>query len=471
MKTTILVSTILLLISSLHPRMYDPKDLKYSPLKPIKRLDYKKFKLSNGIKVYLLEDHSLPIFRIAGFIRAGSAYLSAKDMYKPHLAMKMLETGGTTRYKPDELDTLIENNAIEIGFDEDNDKCTFRGRSVAENKELLINLFTEMLTNPRFDTMRLEIIKDKEIDNIRRSLEKPDWLAYFYFMKYVYGEDSPLGRLPDQDGIKKINRDDLVSWYNNWIYPEDMYIAVVGDFSSKEMMILLNETLGKWKKEGKANAIIPEYKKENLKPGIYLIPMDINQASIEIGHQGIEKWDKRLPQVDMFNKVLGDDSDSRLYKEIRESQGLAYSVWGGIFRGVPIGTFRVELNTKPTTIDKTIDGIMKILKDMKEHEVNAEDLRGFKEKQGNLFVFNFRKPMQALLRIIDLDFYGKSLDTDEVFLRESMEVKASDILSIAKELVDTDRFVMVVVGPSSLEKVLSKYGKVNVIKLKDDSQK
>lgn len=459
---------MLFLITSLsNAKVYDPKDLKSTPLKPVRKLKFIKKVLPNGIKLFIYEDHTLPIFEFSGFFKAGYLYLPYRKGHIPSASMKMMEIGGTESQSPEIIEDWFERNAAGIRFWGDSELCGFDGNCLIEHRTQLLIFFKEILLKPRFDEKRFDIFKKQQIESIIRNRDRPSWLAHVAFNKLMYGKDTIWGWKPTEDDFKSLSREDLVSWHKKWVTPGNMYIAIAGDFNAEEVSREVEKLFDSW---NESPPDFPQIEKvrEDYPAGIYLLPKEVEQASIVMGHFGVKRWSDKKIQISMFNQIFGYDGfASVLIQVVRNELGYAYAVWGGIGEGIDKGLFRTVCYTKPSSVINAIDAMIKVINDMQLNTPSDTTMSVFKEKMQNQWAFRYENSMSVLKQEMIREFFKRPENEDEMDLEAFMKVKPDEVKAVAGDLINTNKLLIVVVGPKELESHLAKYGKVNIINIEN----
>src|SRR5690349_9887678 len=195
------------------PRVPSVTDLKYPPLKPIRIPDVASVTLPNGMKLFLLEDHELPIINGTARIRTGNLFDPADKVGLATLTGMVMRTGGTQSKTGDQLDQELENIAASVESDigESNGSVSFT--TLKDNTDEVLGVFRDVLTAPAFRQDRFALAINQLRSGIARRNDDAHGIAQREFADAVYGKDTPYGWQIEYATLDRIGRQDLVDFY------------------------------------------------------------------------------------------------------------------------------------------------------------------------------------------------------------------------------------------------------------------
>jgi predicted Zn-dependent peptidase len=443
-----------------------PYDLKYSELQ-YTQVKPETVKLANGIKVYLLEDHELPVFYGYAMVRTGALYEPAGKRGVAVLTGTLLRTGGLAALSADSLDQELEFMASSVSSDVSREMGEASCFSLTKNAPRTLELFAAVLRTPVFAADKLELERNKMLENVRRRWDDPAQTSGIQFAYVTYGKESPWAALSEAATLQAITRDDLVLFYSTFYVPNNLVLGFCGDFKRDELLAVLNRLFGDW--QPRPITLPAVARVEDVKtPGVFFVDKDINQVNIHLGHIGINRFDPNFFKVQLFNEIFGYGGFTcRLMREVRSNKGLAYVVYGGIGSGTDRGLLDIYCQTKTGSLTEAVGTIRDIIKDMQDAAVTDDELARAKKGFINSFVFKFDGTSKVLYRRMYLDYFGYPADYDETYLDRIRAVTKSDIQQAARDYIKPEGFVYVVVGKKdpATEKALVEFGKVTEIKL------
>ncbi|MGF1493918.1 MAG: M16 family metallopeptidase, partial [Microcoleaceae cyanobacterium] len=285
-----LVATALLMVTTLRSpavaataKHYD--QLTFPPLPEIQIPEYTRYQLENGMTVYLVEDHELPLVEGTALFRTGSRFEPDDKVGLASLTGEVMRTGGTQSHPPDELNQLLEQKAasIESGVGETSGSAGFS--ALTEDLSEVFELFAEVVQDPSFTEDKLELAKTQRQGSIARRNDDPNGIAGREFQKLIYGPESPYARTIEYVTLDNIQQPDLINFYQQYFHPENMILGIVGDFDPEKMKLMIANQFGSWKPERQATTPpIPEPSQANNGGVFFVSHPQLNQSYIQMGH-------------------------------------------------------------------------------------------------------------------------------------------------------------------------------------------
>lgn len=424
--------------------------------------------LDNGIILYMMEDHRLPLFNVSAIIRCGAAYEPIEMMAVPDFTGAIMRSGGTTNIDADSLNAILEliGGSIETNIgDEDG---TARLRVLSKDTELGIRLLADVLRNPAFPEDKIDLMKSQYKNRIKRRNDRPGSILNREWYHMIYG-DHPYGRILEWEYVKDIDQADLKAYHDRCFAPNNLMLGITGDFDPKEIKNLLNTYFGDWKKKELA---IPEMPKvaNTPKPGVYQLYKDINQANIRFGHLGITRDNPDRYAIAVMNYILGGGSfTSRMTTEVRSNEGLAYSVRSSFnTSSTDLGTFNASTQTKSSTAHKALRLMVDEVNRIRKESVDDEELEGAKDSYINRYVFNFASPGQIVSRLMQLEFDNRPPDELKTYIDNIRAVTKDDVMRVAKKYLHPEDMTYMVVGnPDDFDAPLDEFGTITTLEITD----
>jgi predicted Zn-dependent peptidase/outer membrane lipoprotein-sorting protein len=443
----------------------DYRDLKYPTLPDFKIAKPEVFTLPNGMQVFLMEDHELPLIQVNARIRTGSYFEPADKVGLAGLMGTVQRTGGTSRMTGDEIDDYLAARAasIETGIGGDSGSASLD--CLKQDFDDVFKVFNDVLRTPAFAQEKLDLAKVSVNTGIARRNDNVGGITSREIARLVYGPDSPLARMTEYATIKAITRDDLVAWHKANYHPNRILLGVVGDFKASEMRKKIEEMFGGWAKGPEPDKTSVAYRKDPV-PGYFFVEKsDINQANIVMAHLGIETRNPDYFAAQVMNEVLSGSFASRMFSNVRSKKGLAYSVYGtlGSSFNHP-GLFRAGLQTKLANTTKAIEAVRAEVVGMIETPATAEELKLAKDSILNSFIFNYDSKEKILSQQMTYAYYGLPADYLEQYRANIEKVTAADLARVAKKYLHPDQLAILVVGKAAeLDQPLTNLGKVTTV--------
>ena len=419
-----------------------PERLKYQPLnfKPPKAADYRRT-LSNGLVVYIAEDHDIPWFNASMMVKTGP-FLEPKDkLGVASFTSIVMRSGGTTTMTGEQI----------------NERMDFLAGSVSPNGLSIhmrhldegLKIWMDLLTNPAFPADKLRREKDLALPSIRNRNKNVSQVGSRAFSQLIYGEDSPITAERTEAGVNSITRDDLIAWHKKYWGANNAILVVTGDFKEAEMLQKLEATLGKWRTAEKAVPPIPKVQ-QVAKAGVYMVQPEVipNQGIIQIGHLGITQNDPDYPAVDLMNYTLGGGSfSSRITKVVRTDNGLAYTAMSSFPGGVLYtGSFMAFCQTKNSTVVFAAQLMMDLIEGVRAGQVSEKDLSFAKTARLNSFPSRFSSRSAILQNFASLEYNGQPMDYYDTYVAKYEKVTLADIKRVAQKWLQPDKLIIMVAG-------------------------
>ncbi len=443
----LLIAALVMFTAAASIHAQDVDNLKYPKINKLEIPNVDQVTLDNGIRVYLLQDKSLPVLKASVRMNTGSFLEPADKIGLASICGSVMRTGGTNKWSGDEIDEKLEaiGGSVETSIGLESGRASVN--VLSEFTDLGLDILAEVLRNPKFEEDKIDLAKVQERSSISRRNDDPQAIAFREFKKVIYGADSPYARTTEYATIDAITRDDLVDFHAKWFKPQNMQISIWGDFDKKDILAKLNKYFGDWKKEGDIVPSLPQvdYKFEN--KVYYIQKNDVNQTNIVIGHIGGYVTDKDYGALIVMNNILGGSFGSRLFNAVRSREGLAYAVFGSYTAKIKYpGIFVGFVSTKSETTVKAIKEMIKEMKRIQTVPPTKDEMKLGKDSYLNSFVFNFDSKAEVVNRLMDYDFYG--LPADHLFkVKEDVEkVTPEDVIKAANDNLRFDALRIVVVG-------------------------
>jgi predicted Zn-dependent peptidase len=446
----------------------DPRTMTFEPVQ-FTPPDPERVVLENGMVVYLLEDHELPLVTVTATMRTGAWLDPADKVGLAGIAGATMRTGGTQRMTPEQVDEELERLAatvsVGIGTESGSAMLDVLKKDLAQG----MRLFADVLMTPAFDLKRVELAKLQTIEGIRRRQDQPGAIAGREFMKLLYGADHPFGRESTVDSVKRITRDDLAAFHAATVHPNGIILGVTGDFDRAAMLALLNELFGAWPRGEVPPIVLPPVSAESTdRTVVRFVGKGTTQTHLRAGHLSVKEDDPDFPALTLLNDILGGSSfRSRLFNDVRTKQGLAYSVGSSLRSGVrEQGFWLMRAETKLTSTQDVIIRLIANVQRLQTQPVSDAELKEAKEAFINSFVFSFTSSSAIVGRLIGLEYDGLPKDFLQQLRDQVVKVTKEDLLRVARTHLHPDRLRILAVGPpDALPQVLNGFGEVKEIKL------
>lgn len=464
--TKIALAGVLVALSSTNfvwakpPEIGSVPPLKFSPPKPARHV------LSNGVVVFVLEDHELPLFSMSLKLKVSPVDEPADKKGSMGLMGNLWRAGGTRRLSPEALNDQLETAAIQIESSAGEESAGVSVSCLMEDQDKALGLFRDVFFEPAFQSGQLQLAKAKILESIRRKNDDPWNIGRRAFRDVTYGADHYYAWNPTPASLSRIARADLAALHKKILDPKQAQIAVSGNFKTTELLAALESLFGGWSSQSRI--ISPyDYTVRNGSTGtVFYVEKDLTQSLIYMGALGVSRHDPDLFSLNVANSILGEGGTSRLFGEIRSRLGLAYVV--ASFYTVPrgLGLVGAVVQTKGASTGDAVKALQKELIRIGHEPVQTAELQQAKDSILNSFVFRFDSSAQIVQESSDLEFFGFPPDYLETYPDRIRNVQARDIQTVSRKYFQPGRFRILVVGNQKLfGKPLSEFGPVTQLPL------
>src|SRR5579863_4155684 len=424
----------------------------------------KRIQLSNGMVIFLQEDHELPLISGTARIRGGSSNEPAAKVGLVDMFGEVWRTGGTKTQTGDQLDDFLEIRAAKVETGGGADSTDISLSCLKADFDDVFKVFVDLLQNPEFRADKLDLAQKQADDGISRRNDEVGGIAARESAKLAYGADNPYARQPEYSTIAAITRQDLLDWHKTNVHPNNIILGISGDFDAAAMEAKLRAAFESWPKG--ADAPHNEIQFHPAAPGYYLIPKgDVNQSSIHMLTLGTTRNNPDYYAISVFNEAFSGGFSSRLFNDIRTKRGLAYNVGGGVGAnfGHP-GILQFTMGTKSQSTIESIQALDEDIDALTKKPITDEEIQHAKDAILNAFIFRLDSPDKVLSERMTYEYYGYPPDWLDKYEAEIKKVTAADVNRVAAKYLHRDQFSVLVVGNTKeFDKPLSSLGAVKEI--------
>jgi zinc protease len=437
------------------------KKIPIPPLHAFKPVEPKRFELPNGLVVFLQEDHELPFISGTILIRGGSRDEPANKVGLVSLYGQTWRTSGTAKEDGDALDDRMEAKAASIETSGGAALTSLTWSSLKGDFDPVFASTMDVLLHPAFKADKLELAKQQIATGISRRNDDASGIASRESALLVYGAKSPYAREPEYATVGAVTLEDLNAWHTKTVLPNNMIVAVSGDFDGAAMEAKLRAAFGPLAKGAPYHGAKPEV--AGPKPGVYFVDKnDVDQSHVDIVGLGTERSNPDYYALSVMNEIFSGGFGSRLFQSVRTKLGLAYDVGGayGSSYDHP-GVFEVSASTKSASTVAAAQAMLAEIGRLKTVPPTADELRKAKEQVLNSFIFRYDSPDKTLNEQVTLAFFGYPKDFLEKYKSGIEAVTSADVSRVANKYVDVSKLAILVVGnQGELGTPLTTLGKV-----------
>jgi len=457
----LLAFALLVTFASVAQQVTPWNKLAFPPLPAFQPQQPTRIQLANGMVIFLQPDHELPLITATALVRGGSISEPAAKTGLVSLYGDVWRTGGTKTKTGDQMDDFLEARAAKIETSDGADSTTISLNCLKQDFDPVFEMFLDLLRNPEFRADKLELAKQQAYTEIARRNDDVNSIVGRQGAMLAFGKDNPYAREEQYATVAAVQREDLLNWHRQYIYPNNIILGVSGDFDPKAMEAKLRKVFEPWAKGPQAKD--PDIQFTATKPGYFFVQKtDVNQSSIALVGLGIMRNNPDYFAVSVMNEIFGGGFSSRLFNNVRATKGLAYSVGGGVGTSFSHpGMTRVQMQTKSDTTVSGIQALYEEIDGMHEKAPDATEMKRAKDQILNSFIFRFDTPGKVLREKMTYEFYHYPLDFLERYRGEIEKVTADQVQQVAKKYLQKDNLAVLVVGnDAEFDKQLKSLGPV-----------
>lgn len=404
-----------------------------------------KYKLSDGATMLYTPNNVNDIIAISIYAKggqlaeqkAGTANLTATAMMR-----------GTKNYTSLELSQVLEDNGIKIQPSASADAFAINVLTTKDEYDKTLELLNEVVNNATFEDYEIDKVKTEKLNTIKRNKDVPLQRAIEEYRDLIY-QNSPYSISSKilEKNIPNITKEDIINYYNSIFAPKNLVISINGNIDKDKTIQDLNNIF-----KPKENAKNFDFVQYNSKIPTVTTPRQTIQkvpttetAWILLGWQtnGVLN-EKDYATLQVIDSLLGSGMSSRLFKDLREQEGLAYQLGSGYSPNVLRGSFLLYIGTNPQTLDKAKSGLFAEITRLKTEYVGDKELQDAKEKLLGNYVIGLETNLDKASNIGWYEASTRGYEFKDKYEKLINSVTDSDIIEIANKYF-TDDYILSIV--------------------------
>ncbi|MDI6766443.1 MAG: pitrilysin family protein [Bacteroidota bacterium] len=404
--------------------------------------NYKKTILPNGIRIVTEEIPYVRSVSVGVWIDVGSRYENEKNNGITHFIEHMVFKG-TERFSNQQIARSLESVGGYLNAFTTKEHTCFYARILDEHLKTAIDVISDLVQRPILNTKEIEKEKLVVLEELKNIEDNPDDIIHDYLDKNIFYKH-PIGFpiIGRAESIRQYSRYSLLDYIHKYFVPKRLVIAAAGNLKHEKLVMLIDKY---FKSNGKSKHPFERSQvPHRVHAGKEVMEKPINQAHICMGTLGYGvKSQMRYPLL-VLNTLLGEGMSSRLFQNIRERYGFAYSIYSFTNLLSDTGSFGIYVGTDNNHIERSIDLIYTELERLKSKSVSRAELKRTKEQiKGNMMLV-LENMSNRMLRLGSGElYYGKNITFDEV-LRSIDAVNQEVIMEAANKIFRIEKFSTVI---------------------------
>jgi zinc protease len=398
-----------------------------------------------GIEAWLLEEYAVPLIAMEFSFAGGAAQDGAEKAGLANVLSGMFDEGAGP-YDAAQFQEQLDESAIQMRFSESRDELSGSLKTLARHADKAFELLQLALCEPRFDTAAIDRVRAQILSGLKRKANDPNARASkAWFQKAFAGHAYGLPEEGVAEALETVGADDLRAQAKRLIARSNLKISVVGAIDAKRLAGELDRIFGSLPAEASLTpvpAITPMGMGD-----IEIIDLDIPQSTIRFGMPGLLFADDDYVAATVMNHILGGGSfTSRIWQEVREKRGLAYSVSTGLYPYRKAGLFFGGTATKNERAKEALDVIRRELAKMAAEGPSEAELDKAKRYLVGSYALRFDTSTKIANQLTMMQV--ENLGIDYISRRNAMfeAVTLDDARRVAKKLLAPGKMLVTIAG-------------------------
>ena len=418
---------------------------------------YQKTSLSNGLRVMTATMPHTRSVTVGVFVGTGSRYESAEHSGVSHFIEHVCFKGTAMRPTAKEISEQIEGVGGVLNGGTDKELTIYWCKVPQTHFTTAVDVLADMICHSTFEPGELEKERQVIIEEINMCLDSPQHSVDLLIDEVVWPEQA-MGRdvAGTRDTVSRLSRDDMLAYMRQQYLANNAAVALAGNVSHQEALAVVEDALGGWESGQRREWYAAD--DHQLTARSRVEPRDTEQAHLCLAVRGLSLTHKDRYALDLLNIVLGDGMSSRLFLEIRERRGLAYSIHSYADHYLDTGALTVYAGVHPEQLSHCVEAVLKELQKLKEDLASEHELRKAKEYCKGRLLLRMEDTQSVVGWLGGQELLMGSVRSVEEVVSALEAVSAGDICRVAGELFQSEKLSLAVVGPveeSGLEPLLS----------------
>ena len=442
MKNKVFVLMLILITASLSLAQLDRSKLPQAgPAPEVKIGNAESFVLSNGLKVYVVENHKLPSIAFSLVVDI-DPIVEGKNAGYISTAGQLLRTGTKNRSK-DKLDEEIDF----LGADLATSATSIYASGLSKHADKIMAIVSDIILNPEFKQEELEKIRKQTLSGLAYQKDDPDAISGRVRSAIMFGKEHPYGEMETEETVNSITLEMCNKYFETYFRPNVSYLAIVGDITKAKAKSMVEKYLSKWAKKDVPQNTFPTPKapivnKVNLVDRANSVQSVVSvcyPVELKIGSDDAMK-------ATVANLILGGNSTARLFMNLREAKAYTYGAYSSLNSDKLIGSFSASTKVRNTVTDSAVTEIMKEMKKIRNEKVTDKELEDAKNYIAGNFIRGLEQPSTVANFAINIARYNLPKDYYKNYLKNLNTVTVEDVQAIAKKYIKPNNAYIVVVG-------------------------
>lgn len=399
--------------------------------------------LDNGIKLYVIDGESTEVTRLDVVFDAGTAFQEKKLVAA---TTNSLLRDGTTSYSSFEISEMLDYYGAYLHQFAEKDTAGISLYALTKYYPKLLPLLREMITGATFSQEELRIHLDRELHEFRVKITKVRYKAMQEFNRMMFGNDTPYGRVAEEEDFTKVVREDVRSFYQQHYVASKAYFVLSGKVD-EEMIENVNEILGQPWNEPEESGFVPEnFTTQSTQKALLIEKKRALQSAIRVGRSALHKTHPDYSRFILFNTIIGGYFGSRLMSSLREEKGLTYGIHSFVKNYRYGNYFSIATEVNATQTVEAVEEIFNQIEWLRKEPVKKDELQLVKNYLYGSFLRGFDGPFALADRFRDTHDFQLTFDFYKKHLFRMMQISSEELMTFANNYFNKEDLNLLVVG-------------------------
>jgi zinc protease len=424
--------------------------------------------LPNGLKVVVIERHSLPLVTLRLVVESGAEADPPALPGTAQLAAGLLSQG-TARRSAREIAEAVDlvGGSLETGAEWDSSFASLT--MLSDHTELAFDLLADVVLHPGFPPAEIERKRQQTLSALEVVREDPDDLADTVFDLLIFS-GTPYGHPEDgtEESVRRITARDLEAFHEQHYRPSNCVLAAVGDITADQALTLARKFFGDWEGRPLPPRLADAVATTQPRRIVIIDKPDAVQTEIRVGNLAIRRDSPDYYALTVANQILGGPAANRLFKALRSQQGLTYGASSDLLCQQTLGSWVAKTSTRTAETARTVEQVLEQMEQLRNRPITTWELQTAHSYLVGHMALEFESSDDIAAQFLELMAHDLPLDYWSRFPHKIQAVGTDEVLRATRRYLDPERNVIVLVGSAAgFSRELDKLGPYTVIPLRD----
>jgi len=411
--------------------------------RPHKSRDIERQLLPNGVRVITERMPHVRSVSVGVWICTGSREETQQETGISHFIEHMLFKGTKNR-SAEEIARSVDSIGGGLDAFTSKELVSYNVKVLDEHLPQAFDVVTDLVRNPLFDPQDIEKEKGVILEEMKMEVDNPEYLIHEIFSSHFW-KGHGLGRpiIGTKQTIRGFNREKIEQYYRTYYSPSNILVTAAGNLSHRRLVHLVEDRLGDLRRKA---VRLEQEKPQAHAPMIFRNKSSLEQVHLYIGVPSIPMPHESRFACYILNAILGGGMSSRLFQNIREKQGLAYTVFSDLSMYHDAGCMLIYAGTSLKSAERVIHSIVHELNEVADHRVSDEELRRAKDHLKGSFVLGLESTSSRMGNLAREELYFKRFFTLDEMLERIEGVTAGEVQQLAQQFFDPRKMAVAMLG-------------------------